>query len=51
METARAVIKLRDNGIEHRDVRPLNVLWNPESGNVVLVDFKRSEIIKRLLIL
>jgi hypothetical protein len=29
--------------VEHRDVRPPNVLWNPEIRNVVLVDFERSQ--------
>jgi serine/threonine protein kinase len=34
-----------DCGVEHRDVRPPNVLWNPEIKNVVLVDFERLEIL------
>jgi len=50
-ETNQAVIKLRDCGVEHGDVRPPNVLWNPEIRNVVLVDFERSEILKQVLVL
>ena len=46
-ETASAVTKLRDHGVEHCDVRPPNVLWNPENKKVMLVDFERSEILKR----
>ena len=42
-ETSRAVAMMLDCGVEHRDVRPPNVLWNPEIRNVVLVDFERSE--------
>jgi serine/threonine protein kinase len=50
-ETSRAVTKMLDCGVEHRDVRPPNVLWNPEIRNVVLVDFERSEILKPMLVL
>ena len=46
-ETTCAVTKLRYHGVEHHDVRPPNVLWNSEGGNVMLVDFERSEILKR----
>ncbi|KAH6672621.1 hypothetical protein B0J14DRAFT_77847 [Halenospora varia] len=51
VETNLAVTKLRDCGVEHGDVRPPNVLWNPEIRNVVLVDFERSEILKQMPIL
>jgi hypothetical protein len=51
VETNWAVAKLRDCGVEHGDVRPPNVLWNPETRNVVLVDFERSEILKQVPIL
>ena len=37
--------------VEYRDIRPLNVLWNPEIRNLVLVDFERSEILKHLVVL
>lgn len=46
-ETALAVAKLRYYGVEHNDVRPPNVLWNSERGNIMLIDFERSEILKR----
>jgi hypothetical protein len=46
-ETSAAVTKILDCGVEHRDVRPPNVLWNPENTNVVLVDFERSQILKQ----
>ena len=46
-EISCAVTKLRYHGVEHRDVRPPNVLWNSNSGNIMLVDFERSEILKR----
>ena len=39
-ETSEAVTKMLDCGVEHRDVRPQNVLWNSEIRNVVLIDFE-----------
>ena len=50
-ETSGAITKMLDYGVEHRDVRPPNVLWNPEIRNVVLVDFERSEILKQVSVL
>ncbi|KAH8751831.1 hypothetical protein BGZ57DRAFT_934347 [Hyaloscypha finlandica] len=50
-ETSAVVTKILDCGVEHRDVRPPNVLWNPEIRNVVLVDFERSEILKQSAVL
>jgi serine/threonine protein kinase len=50
-ETSEAVTKILDCGVEHRDIRPPNMLWNPEIRNVVLVDFKRLEILKQVLVL
>jgi hypothetical protein len=51
VETSRAVTKMLDYGVEHRDIRPPNVLWNPEIRNVVLIDFERSEILKQVSVL
>jgi hypothetical protein len=51
VETSGAVTKMLSCGVEHCDVRPPNVLWNPEIRNVVLVDFERSEILKQIPIL
>jgi hypothetical protein len=51
VETSRAVTKLLVCGVEHRDLRPPNVLWNPEIKNVVLVDFERSQILKQVQVL
>lgn len=50
-ETSGAVTKMLDCGVEYGDVRPPNVLWNREIGNVILVDFERSEIIKPTTVL
>jgi tRNA A-37 threonylcarbamoyl transferase component Bud32 len=47
-ETTCAVTKLRYHGVEHCDVRPLNVLWNSKGGNIILVDLEQSEIMKRV---
>jgi hypothetical protein len=50
-ETNGAVTKMLSCGVEHRDIRPPNVLWNLEIRNVVLVDFERSEILKQVSVL
>jgi hypothetical protein len=50
-ETSAVVTKILDYGVEYRDVRPPNVLWNPEIRKVVLVDFERSEILKQVSVL
>lgn len=47
-EMSRAVTKMLDCGVYHRDSGPPNVLWNPEIRNLVLVDFERSEILKQV---
>jgi hypothetical protein len=39
--------KLLHYGVEHHDVRPPNVLRSSGDGKVMLVDFERSEILKR----
>jgi hypothetical protein len=51
VETSGAVTQMLDYGVEYRDVRPPNVLWNSEIRNVVLVDFERSEILKQVPVL
>jgi len=51
VETSRAVTNMLGCGVEHRDIRPPNVLWNPEIRNVVLIDFERSKILKQLAVL
>jgi hypothetical protein len=50
-ETSGLLTKLLGRGVEHGDVRPPNVLWNPEIKNVVVVDFERSEILKQVPVL
>jgi hypothetical protein len=51
VEMSRAVEKMLGCGVEHRDVRQPNVLWNTEGGKVMLVDFERSEILTQMPIL
>jgi serine/threonine protein kinase len=51
VETSGVVTKMLGCGVEHRDVRPPNVLWNTKGRKVMLVDFKRSEILKQVLVL
>ena len=40
VETTGAVTKMLDCGVEHRDVRPSNVLWNTNGRKAMLVDFE-----------
>jgi hypothetical protein len=47
-ETTSTVTKLQCHGVEHYDVWPPNVLWNSKGGNIMLVDLKQSEILKRV---
>jgi hypothetical protein len=51
VETAHVVTKLLHYGVKHGDIRSPNVLRNPESGKVMLVDFERSQILKPVPIL
>jgi hypothetical protein len=37
---------IHDLGILHRDLMPRNLLWNKETGQVMVVDFERAECIK-----
>jgi hypothetical protein len=36
-ETAYTVTKLLHHRVEHSDVRPPNVVWNPNGGKVMLI--------------
>jgi hypothetical protein len=31
-------------GVEHKDLRPQNMLWNAEANRVLLIDFERSTV-------
>jgi serine/threonine protein kinase len=50
-KTTRAFTKLRYQGMEHRDVRPPNILWNTEGRKVMLVDLDCSDILMQMPIL
>jgi cell division control protein 7 len=42
----KALLVLKQNGIYHRDVKPGNFLYNPETKKGILIDFGLSEIDK-----
>ncbi|RFU26337.1 hypothetical protein B7463_g10008, partial [Scytalidium lignicola] len=48
-KTEAAAEELRQQVIEHRDLRPPNVLWSAELGRVMLIDFERSRFLKTVL--
>ncbi|KAF2744340.1 hypothetical protein M011DRAFT_408562 [Sporormia fimetaria CBS 119925] len=33
-------------GVLHRDLMPRNMLWNAETGRVMVIDFERAEVVK-----
>ena len=39
---ATAVGKLHEQGVIHRDLNPSNIVWNPSTGQVKLIDFGLS---------
>ena len=45
-ELLKALLVLKQNGIYHRDVKPGNFLYNPETKKGILIDFGLSEIDK-----
>ncbi|KAI0528405.1 hypothetical protein GGR58DRAFT_509396 [Xylaria digitata] len=46
--SARAV---HEHGVLHRDLMPRNMLWNEETGQVMVIDFERAELVKRRTVL
>ncbi|OGM39127.1 hypothetical protein ABOM_012263, partial [Aspergillus bombycis] len=43
-EISRSQTEIRSLGVLHQDLRPDNMLWNPELGRVLIIDFHRSEL-------
>ena len=41
--SARAI---HDLGVLHKDLMPRNMLWNEETGQVMVIDFERAEVVK-----
>lgn len=41
--SARAIHNL---GVLHKDLEPRNILWNEETGGVMVIDFERAEVVK-----
>jgi hypothetical protein len=50
-ETSEAITKMLSYRVDYCDVRPPNMLWNPEIRHVLLIDFERSEILKQVPVL
>ncbi|KAI9762281.1 MAG: hypothetical protein M1840_001425 [Geoglossum simile] len=45
-EVARSIKAIHRAGVLHRDVRTPNLCWNSEVGQVMVIDFERSEILQ-----
>ncbi|KAF1364326.1 hypothetical protein EJ07DRAFT_100012 [Lizonia empirigonia] len=41
--SAQSIHKL---GVLHKDLEPRNILWNEETGRVMVIDFERAEVVK-----
>ncbi|KAF2179925.1 hypothetical protein K469DRAFT_730386 [Zopfia rhizophila CBS 207.26] len=37
---------IHDLGVLHKDLMPRNMLWNEETGQVMVIDFERAEVVK-----
>ncbi|KAF2785855.1 hypothetical protein K505DRAFT_261180, partial [Melanomma pulvis-pyrius CBS 109.77] len=46
--SAQAIHKL---GVLHKDLMPRNILWNGETGNVMVIDFERAEVVNARAVL
>lgn len=46
LEVRRSVRSLHAYGVVHRDVREANVLWCPETGRAMMIDFERARLMK-----
>ncbi|MBT3368152.1 MAG: serine/threonine-protein kinase PknK, partial [Nitrospina sp.] len=47
VKTASALGEIYQSHIIHKDVKPANILFNPETGDLRLIDFSSSSIISR----
>ncbi|MGL5061142.1 MAG: ATP-binding sensor histidine kinase [Microcoleus sp.] len=47
LQVVRALEGLYDNGIIHKDIKPENILINPETRQVKLIDFSISSLLPR----
>ncbi|KAF1992918.1 hypothetical protein P154DRAFT_528154 [Amniculicola lignicola CBS 123094] len=46
--SAKAIHSL---GILHKDLEPRNILWNEETGRVMVIDFERAEVVEQRTVL
>ena len=44
---SRVLRAVHQEGVVHKDVRRPNILRNPETGNVMLIDFERASLLDR----
>ncbi|KAF1971104.1 hypothetical protein BU23DRAFT_570110 [Bimuria novae-zelandiae CBS 107.79] len=47
-DSAQAIHNL---GVLHKDLEPRNILWNEDTGRVMLIDFERAEEVKQRTVL
>ncbi|KAH8165240.1 hypothetical protein CIB48_g3011 [Xylaria polymorpha] len=38
-------------GVLHKDLEPRNILWNEETGRVMVIDFERAEVVEQRTVL
>ncbi len=47
-EIMRFESKIARMGVQHKDIRPPNMLWNQESNGVMFIDLERATEIRRI---
>lgn len=51
IQVAAALAHLHRLNVVHKDVNPSNIVWNPETGQVKLIDFGISQVLDRASVL
>ncbi|PSN58807.1 hypothetical protein BS50DRAFT_345102 [Corynespora cassiicola Philippines] len=50
-EVDRSAQAIHNFGVLHNDLEPRNMLWNGETGRVVVIDFEQAEVVKQRTVL
>ncbi|KAF1976070.1 hypothetical protein BU23DRAFT_631413, partial [Bimuria novae-zelandiae CBS 107.79] len=42
-----SVQAIHNLGVLHKDLEPRNILWNEDTGRVIVIDFERAEEVEQ----